>query len=102
MIMTARLRSGREKHQAVKKAAGQRMVTMRKQPHGGKKSYLEKEGENMKIEKIRDKEISLDIKGQGCGNDCFEEKVWVGATNGNTKGCVIYENVYTPKTTSWW
>ncbi|MGG4551447.1 hypothetical protein [Paenibacillus humicus] len=56
----------------------------------------------MKIEKIRDKEISLDIKGQGCGNDCFEEKVWVGATNGNTKGCVIYENVYTPKTTSWW
>ena len=94
---------GKGKPQVTNLDAGLRLVIMHKLHHGGEWFVCrKKEGDQMNIRKISDKEICLDIKGQGCGNDCLESKVWVGATNGNTKGCVIYENAYTPKTTSWW
>ncbi|WMM26566.1 hypothetical protein RBU61_07795 [Tissierella sp. MB52-C2] len=57
---------------------------------------------NFKIQKISDKIDKLDVKGQGaCDTDCFEEMVWVGKTNGNVKGCYKYEDVYTPKKSTW-
>ncbi|MBU5438466.1 hypothetical protein KQI42_10625 [Tissierella sp. MSJ-40] len=60
---------------------------------------------DLKIQKISDKIDNLDVKGQGdglpCDADCFEDMVWVGKTNGNVKGCYKYEDVYTPKKSTW-
>lgn len=42
------------------------------------------------------------VRGQACGDDCTEEKVWVGKLDGNTEGCVYYDTAYTPKSTTWW
>ncbi|MCR4568492.1 MAG: hypothetical protein K5769_10590 [Pseudobutyrivibrio sp.] len=56
--------------------------------------------ERTKMEKISNDAINLDIKAQGCADDCVEHDVWVGKTSGND-GCVIYSTVYTPRTTTW-
>lgn len=56
----------------------------------------------LKLNKINNNEINLKVRGQGCGDDCTEHKVWVGKTNGNTTGCVWYETAYTPKSTTLW
>lgn len=37
------------------------------------------------------------VQGQGCDDDCVEHDKFVGKTNGNTKGCVKYDTIYTPK-----
>ncbi|MEY8324900.1 hypothetical protein AALB47_13500 [Lachnospiraceae bacterium 54-11] len=52
----------------------------------------------MKIKKIASTDVNLNVRGQACGDDCTETKIWVGRTDGNTSGCVIYNTVYTPKT----
>lgn len=46
--------------------------------------------------------LNLKVRGQACGDDCTEEKVWVGKLDGNTEGCVYYDTAYTPKSTTWW
>ena len=56
---------------------------------------------SLKLSKITDKTESLEVIGQGCKTDCLTDWVWKGNTNGNIKGCVKWENVYTPQTTSW-
>ena len=56
----------------------------------------------LKLEKIDNPEMNIKVHGQGCMDDCVEKNVWVGKTNGNTTGCVIYETAYTPRDTTWW
>ncbi|WP_252254272.1 hypothetical protein [Clostridium sp. ZBS12] len=56
----------------------------------------------IKIKKINDTRSNLMVQGQGCEDDCVEYNVWVGKTNGNKKGCVLYDETNTPKTTTWW
>ena len=56
----------------------------------------------MKINKIQHTNLNLNVRGQGCADDCTEKKVWVGKLDGNTQGCVYYDTAYTPKTTTWW
>lgn len=56
----------------------------------------------LKIGKIKDSDLNLKVRGQACHDDCIEKNIWVGKTNGNTPGCVLYETAYTPKTTTWW
>ncbi len=49
----------------------------------------------LKINKITDKMEVMDIKGQGCNDDCAE---WLSA-NPSTSGCVVK---FTPNTSTWW
>ncbi|MBU5438460.1 hypothetical protein KQI42_10595 [Tissierella sp. MSJ-40] len=58
---------------------------------------------NFRIQKILDKINNLDVKGQEsrCEKSCYEDYVWIGKTNGNTKGCFKYNDVFTPKGSSW-
>ena len=56
----------------------------------------------MKLNKIQNTNLNLKVRGQACGDDCTEEKVWVGKLDGNTEGCVYYDTAYTPKSTTWW
>lgn len=76
--------------------------------HGGKtliptQKYIGKGDLTMlKLNKINNAELNLKVRGQACGDDCIEYKVWVGKSNGNTPGCVWYEKAYTPKTTTLW
>lgn len=56
----------------------------------------------MKFKKINSTELNSTVKSQGCDDDCVEYNIWVGKTNGNVSGCVIYSEVYTPRTTTWW
>lgn len=62
--------------------------------------FLEKE--ITKFKKINSKKLNSSVKAQGCDDDCVEYNVWVGKTDGNVRGCVIYSEVYTPRTTTWW
>ncbi|GIP57522.1 hypothetical protein MKX50_17980 [Paenibacillus sp. FSL W8-0186] len=54
----------------------------------------------MKIVKIKDKEINLNVRGQGCDNDCAIT-VWKGKTSSSEKGCWSADG-YNAQTTSWW
>lgn len=56
----------------------------------------------LKVKKINDTKFNLTVQGQGCDDDCVEYDVWVGKSNGNKKGCVIYSEANTPKDTTWW
>lgn len=56
----------------------------------------------VKFKKISKKLNNTHVKAQGCGDDCVEYNVWVGKTDGNVSGCVIYDKAYTPRTTTWW
>lgn len=56
----------------------------------------------LNINKINDSKLNLNVQGQDCDDDCVEYDVWVGKTNGNKKGCVIYDEANTPKSTTWW
>ena len=56
----------------------------------------------LNINKINDSKLNLNAQGQDCDDDCVEYDVWVGKTNGNKKGCVIYDEANTPKSTTWW
>lgn len=56
----------------------------------------------LEVKKISNQEINLNVHGQGCKDDCEEHNIWVGKTDGNVSGCVIYETAYTPKGTWLW
>lgn len=51
----------------------------------------------MKITKIEDKSLNLDVQGQGCWNDCFIGAHWESKANGYTPGCVWKNDDYTSK-----
>ena len=55
----------------------------------------------MKIEKIEDKSLNLDVQGQGCWNDCFIAAHYEQKTQ-NVKGCIFYEDKDTSKTWFMW
>lgn len=55
-----------------------------------------------KFKKIDFRKLNSTVKAQGCDDDCVERNVWVGKTNGNVRGCVIYSKVYTARGTTWW
>lgn len=58
--------------------------------------------EVQKLEKriITDKVEKLDVKGQGCSNDCASA-MWVG-NRSYKNGCVYVTGTPTSQTTSWW
>ena len=41
----------------------------------------------LKIEKIEDKSLNLDVQGQGCHDDCYIGAHWELKANFNTMGC---------------
>lgn len=51
----------------------------------------------MKITKIEDKSLNLDVQGQGCWNDCFIGAHWESKANEYTPGCVWKNDDYTSK-----
>lgn len=51
----------------------------------------------MKIKKLSCTDVNLNVRGQACEDDCTENNIWVGRTDGNTSGCVIYTTAYTPR-----
>lgn len=53
----------------------------------------------LKIEKIEDKSLNLDVQGQGCWSDCYIGAHWEEKADFNTYGC----EWHTPKETekSW-
>lgn len=55
----------------------------------------------LEIKKINNTNTNFIVQGQGCLDDCIEHNIWVGRTNGNTPGCVLYDTAYTPKTSTW-
>lgn len=57
--------------------------------------------EKVKMNKISLENLNATVTAQGCSDDCVENNVWVGKTNGND-GCVIYSTTYTPRGTTWW
>lgn len=56
----------------------------------------------LKLNKINNTKSNLKIRGQSCGDDCTEHKIWVGKLNGNTSNCVYYDTAYTPRGTTLW
>ncbi|MCF0126162.1 MAG: hypothetical protein HUJ68_10500 [Clostridia bacterium] len=58
--------------------------------------------ESKRFKKINTRILNSEVKAQSCSDDCIEKDVWVGKTNGNVKGCVLYSTVHTPRTTTWW
>ena len=68
-----------------------------------KNNYMVVKEEEMKeFKKIKNSKIDIHLKSQGCLDDCVERNVWVGKTDGNVPGCVIYSTVYSARTTTWW
>lgn len=55
----------------------------------------------MTIKKIT-KSMPVNVKGQGCNDDCTEHNKLVGKTNRNTPGCVYYDTIYTAKGNILW
>lgn len=53
----------------------------------------------MKITKIEDKSLNLDVQGQGCWNDCYTGGYWEKMANRDTPGCVWHNENNTSK--SW-
>lgn len=51
---------------------------------------------SLKIEKITDKVQKLDVKGQGCNDDCAR---WSGYSGSNPAGCTVTIDAYL---TTWW
>lgn len=54
----------------------------------------------MKTNKITDKVEKLDVKGQGCMNDC-PSHMWVGNLS-YAKGCAYVTGTPTSSGTTWW
>ena len=55
----------------------------------------------MEIKKIK-KTVVVNVKGQGCNDDCTENNKLVGKKSTNTNGCVIYDTIYTAKGNILW
>ena len=70
--------------------------------HSKNNFMVVKEDEVKEFKKIKDTKIDIHLQSQGCLDDCVEHDVWVGRTDGNVSGCVKYNTVYTPRTTTWW
>lgn len=51
----------------------------------------------MKITKIEDKSLNLDVQGQGCWSDCYIGGHWEAKADYNTFGCVWHNPDYTAK-----
>ena len=49
----------------------------------------------LKIEKIEDKSLNLDVQGQGCWDDCFISRHWEAKSDFNTMGCSWHNDKYT-------
>ncbi|MCR5541241.1 MAG: hypothetical protein K6F71_10580 [Ruminococcus sp.] len=56
----------------------------------------------MKIEKIEDKSLNLDVQGQGCWSDCYVGGHWEEKANSKTNGCIWYNADYTSKSCIIW
>jgi len=57
-------------------------------------------GKYMENKKITDKVEKLDVKGQGCMNDC-PAQMWVGNLS-YKKGCAFVTGTPTSSVTTWW
>lgn len=55
---------------------------------------LKKLDKRVKMKKIKDKSINLDVKGQGCWNDCFHAAHWENNTARNSKNCAYHGKSY--------
>lgn len=53
----------------------------------------------MKITKIEDKSLNLDVQGQGCWDDCYIGGHWESKADKFTPGCVWHNEDNTSK--SW-
>lgn len=51
----------------------------------------------MKITKIEDKSLNLDVQGQGCWSDCYIGGHWEAKADYSTNGCVWHNPNYTVK-----
>ncbi|SCX02050.1 hypothetical protein SAMN02910339_00336 [Lachnospiraceae bacterium YSD2013] len=49
----------------------------------------------LKIEKIEDKSLNLDVQGQGCWDDCFIGEHWEAKSDFKTNGCSWHNDNYT-------
>lgn len=58
------------------------------------------EVDDMENKKITDKVEKLDVKGQGCMNDC-PAHMWVGNTS-YKQGCAYVTGTPTSSVTTWW
>jgi len=76
---------------------GQQMHRHQEQQHCSRK---EKKMKKLKMKKISSDAYNCNVIAQGCKDDCVEKDVWVGKTNGNDSGCVIYSTVYSGRTTT--
>ncbi len=56
---------------------------------------------NLKIEKITDKVEGLDVRGQGCLDDCAEG-YWSGNASTSQSGCSYIATAPTARTTTLW
>lgn len=57
----------------------------------------------LKIKKINDKSMNLDVQGEGCWDDCLEMGPhWELKKDFSTKGCVFFRfSSYGPKKSIW-
>ncbi len=56
----------------------------------------------LKIEKIEDKSLNLDVQGQGCHDDCYIGAHWELKANFNTMGCEWHNATYTAESNIFW
>lgn len=56
----------------------------------------------LKIEKIEDKSLNLDVQGQWCWDDCYIGAHWEFKADESTMGCVWYNANKTAKTWFFW
>ena len=55
----------------------------------------------MKIKKIEDTSMNLEVKGQGCWNDCYVGGYWSGKKSTSTNGCSYYDVPNSAQTNFW-
>lgn len=56
----------------------------------------------LKIDKIEDKSLNLDVQGQGCHDDCYIGAHWELKANYSTMGCEWHNAENTAKTWFLW
>lgn len=55
----------------------------------------------MEIKKIEDTSMNLEVKGQGCWNDCYVGGYWSGKKSTSTNGCSYYDVPNSAQTNFW-
>lgn len=49
----------------------------------------------LKIQKIADTSLNMDVQGQGCWDDCYIGAHWENQSNSTQTGCIFYSPYWT-------